>query len=179
MMTSQIPTWLPEALKGTQRATVRNASDGFLLGDLCVISPNEAHAAKGWQSNRICLLIGLEEFTARIVLTNNCTEYACDWDVCVKQPDTGLTFDLLIACDLVTTVSRTQIVKTVGRLDDALLKPVIAAVSRDFEGISADRRGIAIRGPSDSRWGFRETELDDLYALTCLSAFNIAKEVLP
>tara|TARA_R110002020_G_scaffold367566_1_gene579413 strand:- start:528 stop:1040 length:513 start_codon:yes stop_codon:yes gene_type:complete len=164
-MTSQIPTWLSKALKGTQLATVRNARDGFSIGDLCVVVPNEAHAAKGWQRNRICLIVGLEEFTARIVLTNNCTEYACDLDVCVKQPDTGLTFDLLIACDLATTVSRKQIIKTVGRLDDALLKPVIAAVSRDFKGIPEERRGNPIRGPSDSRWGFRETELDDLYAL--------------
>lgn len=134
-------------------------------GDLCVVAPSDGQPTKKWHSKRICLIIGFDEFTARIVLTNNCTEYACDWDVCVKQPDTSLTFDLLIACDLVTTVSRKQIIKTVGRLDDALLTPVIAAVCGDFEGISEERRGTPIRGPSDSRWGFRETELDDLYAL--------------
>ena len=98
---------------------------------------------------------------ASVLLTSNEFDLICDGDFVVTPDETGLLFPLVIT-SLIGPVKMSDHVvpdTTFGALSAPLTAELRAWSFGDAGPLIASRRGIPLRGPSDTRWSFAEREL--------------------
>ncbi len=168
----ELPSWLTNALKSAVvPPRLKNAKKKCPdVGDIYLVTPGQLELG----TNRLCVVLELDSSmeTARVALVTNETEYACDWDIRMNRDELQLPYELMVECDIVSSVWWAQLITRIGTIPSAVWSGlVVAATSGDFSAVGESRRGTAIHGPSDPRWTFREHELDALQALSaeCMS----------
>jgi hypothetical protein len=168
----ELPSWLPKALMSASappRGTLTKQQPPK-IGDIYLVTPGQL----GMGANRLCAVLELDSAmeTARVALMTNETEYACDWDVRMSRDELQLPYELMVECDIVSSVWWTQLSIRVGFVPNAMWSGLlVAATTGDFSEVDESRRGAPIHGSSDPRWTFREHELSALQALSaeCMS----------
>jgi len=168
----ELPSWLTDALASDvapPRGTLTK-QESPKVGDIYVVTPGRL----GTGANRLCAVLELDSAmeTARVALLTNETEYACDWDVRMRHDELQLPYELMMECDIISSVWWTQLSTLVGHAPNAAWSGLfLAATTGDFREVDESRRGTPIHGPSDPRWTFRELELSSLQALSaeCMS----------
>jgi hypothetical protein len=168
----ELPSWLTNALASEvapPRGTLTK-QEPPKVGDICLVTPGRL----GTGANRLCAVLELDSAmeTARVALLTNETEYACDWDLRMRCDELQLPYELMVECDILSSVWWTQLSTRVGCIPNAVWSGLLlAATTGDFREVDESRRGTPIHGPSDPRWIFREHELSSLEALSteCMS----------
>ena len=168
----EMPSWLTNAL-GSIVAPIRGTiskRQAPEAGDIYVVTPGRL----GTGTNRLCAVLESDSSmeAARVALITNEIEYACDWDVRMSRDELQLPYELMMACDIVSSVWWTQLSRRVGTVPNHIWSGLsLAANTGDFVEVNESRRGTPIHGPIDPRWTFREEELSALQALSteCMS----------
>lgn len=167
----ELPSWLTDALASEvapPRGTLSKQQPAK-IGDIYLVTPGRL----GMGANRLCAVLELDSAmeTARVVLLTNETEYACDWDVRMSRDEFRLPYELMVECDIVSSVWLSQLGEHVGRVPGALRPGIVATTTGTISAIDETRRATPIHGPDDPRWVFREHELRALHALSdeCMS----------
>jgi hypothetical protein len=134
-------------------------------GDIYLVVPGKL----GTGTNRLCAVLEVDSSmkAARVALVTNEIEYECDWDVRMSREELNLSYDLMMECDLVSSVWWNQLTNRLGSIAKTLWPRLLeAATTGNFSEVEESRRGTPIHGRSDPRWAFREQELRALHALS-------------
>lgn len=111
---------------------------------------------------------------AEVCLLSNERDMMSDRDVLLPQQQTHLPFDLVAELDLAAPIYLIQACEYFGQVESArLLAQLRRAVSGEFQVFDPGERGVAIRGPHDPRWAFKEVELAHLQGLSSRCANDV------
>jgi len=121
---------------------------------------------------RMILVVGVYTSTGVVegALITNEKDMGTDWDVLLPAAETGLPFDAMAEADIVLPLFAVQCDPLVGRASREVVESIIAVRGSGSPPASPPWIGLPLRGPSDGRWVFKETELAAFQALAASCA---------
>ena len=167
-----VPDAVQQALNARQfKTTECDSDDGVAVGDLRV-----ATAVPGQPTDpTIVLIVRVDEYNefVEVMFVHTMTENATEYDAVVPADSSGAAYDIVVQTDLRTVLWSSQLRNRIGNVDETLVAmfktwgnrqttPQHPDQTNDSGGDRNDPggilRGTPLRGVTDRRWAFKETE---------------------
>jgi len=127
-------------------------------GDFCVVRFEDALP-------RLMLVVTpvFEGGYVGLLLVSNELEFATHRDIRVEPTDSQLGYPVLVETDVFVHVWANQLDEPIGKLDSSLAS--LARPSPSLEELEPTRLGPLLPGPWDSRWAWKEREINQAQRL--------------